>query len=55
MGLDYSTKTKSLMARDIGKLMYKKRMIFGPNGESIMTPMEHSPMVCSLNEKGMVL
>ena len=37
-----------------------KGMIFGPNGilahgKIIMAPMEHTPMVYSFNEKGIVL
>ena len=37
-----------------------KDMIFGPieyspNAKSIMAPMEHTPMVYRLNEKGMAL
>ena len=28
---------------------------YSANGKNIMTPMEHTPMVYSLNEKGMVL
>ena len=32
-----------------------KGMIFGPSVKSIMAPMEHSLMVHSLNEKGMIL
>ena len=38
-----------------GKGIILAQMEYSPNGKSIMAPMEHTPMVYSLNEKGMVL
>ena len=32
-----------------------KGMIYGPNGKSIMVPMEYTPVVYRSNGKGMVL
>ena len=58
---DTESNTKEFKLYSMLKLSFKwKGMIFGPveyssSGKSIMAPMEYSPMVYSLNEKGMVL